>query len=603
MPRFPTLTETQTYREMIETFAGYNHNLRIGDGEWQTTFNLTNDDYPVLSERKKRGLVHTMQNPQGLIAKDSLAYIDDGVLYYNGYDMSSYLPGVSISDGEKTMVSMGAYLCIFPDGIYLNTEDFEDAGLMSNVVTLDAASTNITFTLSKVDGSAIEITYTQSEEPEEPENGAYWLDTSDPDQHTLKIYAASTAMWTPVPTVYTRIDADGIGAGFEKHDGIRLSGLEASEYYDGEAWKPAEENDQKQIDALNASLPIYDVGGTYLLVVGIIDRKIRQTAGSVTVSRKVPDMDFVTECGNRLWGCKYGVVGGETVNEIYCCVLGDFKNWSRYLGVSTDSWTASQGTDGQWTGAITHLGYPLFFKEGCIHKVYPSASGAHQITVTNCRGVQKGSHKSLRIVNEVLYYKSRSDVCSYDGSLPVSVSYALGNENYHAATAGSYGNKYVISMQDRAGKWHLFVYDTSKSLWMQEDDTEVLFFADKDQELYFIASDKNLYAMNGTAGTLEEDFHWRAETGIFGFAYPDKKYLSRFNFRMSLDKGASMNMYMQYDSDGIWHFMGHMEGIDLRTFTLPVRPRRCDHLRIAIDGKGSFKLYSIARILEMGSDM
>ena len=63
-----------------------------------------------------------------------------------------------------------------------------------------------------------------------------------------------------------------------------------------------------------------------------------------------------------------------------------------------------------------------------------------------------------------------------------------------------------------------------------------------------------------------------------------------------------MDFYMQYDSDGIWRFMGHMEGIDLRTFTLPIRPRRCDHLRMAIDGTGEFKLYSIARILEVGSD-
>ena len=118
---------------------------------------------------------------------------------------------------------------------------------------------------------------------------------------------------------------------------------------------------------------------------------------------------------------------------------------------------------------------------------------------------------------------------------------------------------------------------------------------------YFI-TDNKMYAMNGTAGTIEDDFHWRAETGTFGFSYPDHKYLSRFNFRMQLAKGASMDFYMQYDSDGIWRFMGHMEGIDLRTFTLPIRPRRCDHLRMAIDGTGEFKLYSIARILEVGSD-
>jgi len=86
-------------------------------------------------------------------------------------------------------------------------------------------------------------------------------------------------------------------------------------------------------------------------------------------------MDFITESGNRLWGCKYGVADGETVNEIYCCKLGDFKNWECYQGVSTDSWRASCGTDGKWTGAATLADSPIFFKEDCFHRVYPSATG------------------------------------------------------------------------------------------------------------------------------------------------------------------------------------------------------------------------------------
>ena len=53
-----------------------------------------------------------------------------------------------------------------------------------------------------------------------------------------------------------------------------------------------------------------------------------------------------------------------------------------------------------------------------------------------CRGVQKGSEKSLRVVNETLYYKSRSDVCAYQGGFPTGVSAALGDVRYHGAVAG-----------------------------------------------------------------------------------------------------------------------------------------------------------------------
>ena len=39
-----------------------------------------------------------------------------------------------------------------------------------------------------------------------------------------------------------------------------------------------------------------------------------------------------------------------------------------------------------------------------------------------------------------------------------------------------------------------------------------------------------------------------------------------------------------------------------RTFLIPIIPRRCDHMRIRLEGSGEFRLYSIARIIERGSD-
>ena len=51
-------------------------------------------------------------------------------------------------------------------------------------------------------------------------------------------------------------------------------------------------------------------------------------------------------------------------------MLGDFRNWQCFMGLSTDSYYGNLGTDGKFTGAITHMGYPLFFKENCLHKVY-----------------------------------------------------------------------------------------------------------------------------------------------------------------------------------------------------------------------------------------
>ena len=34
-----------------------------------------------------------------------------------------------------------------------------------------------------------------------------------------------------------------------------------------------------------------------------------------------------------------------------------------------------------------------------------------------------------------------------------------------------------------------------------------------------------------------------------------------------------------------------------------IRPRRCDHMRIRLEGKGMFRLFSAAKIISFGSDM
>ena len=118
--------------------------------------------------------------------------------------------------------------------------------------------------------------------------------------------------------------------------------------------------------------------------------------------------------------------------------------------MATDSWRASCGTDGKWTGAATLADSPVFFKEDCFHRVYPSASGAHQVVVQKCAGVQKGSSKSLVVVDDRLYYKSRMGVCVYDGSLPQEIGGCFGTVLYANAAAGGVRGKYFISMEDGA---------------------------------------------------------------------------------------------------------------------------------------------------------
>ena len=589
---YPIVKETKTYNLMTTEFGGYNHSLKPREGEFFDTENITTDYYPIASGRKKRGIVRRLNSPSGMTAKDSLIYADGADLYYNGKKVDGLVLSTEKEKCPKKFVSMGAYLCIFPVNLYLNTADMTDFGSMEMSWEAEE-STSVKYSICKGDGAEYGKTTVADEAPKDAENGDLWIDSST-DTHILKQYSKNMNMWVEIATVYVKIEAKGIGQRIEKGDGIRISGCK----YSGE-----NEYIKKQIEALNSTFTVKERGDNHIVVTGLLDETYTQNGG-VNVTRKVPKMDYVTECQNRLWGCYYGLEDGKTVNEIFCCKLGDFKNWEVYSGISTDSFKASCGTDGVWTGAVTYLGYPLFFKENYVHKVYISSGGAHQIVSMAIDGVQKGSDTSFAIVNDYLFYKSKTGINSFDGTQAVNISSDLGNEQYCDAVGGRLGEKYYVSMKDINEKWHLFVYDVKRGLWIREDNTMALYFADIDNELYYIDGDSNeLKTINGTEGKEEDKFPWKIVFGDIGYEYFQKKYLSRFNIRMSLEEDGWAEIYTEYDSNGIWEKRGTINGTGIsRTFTLPIIPRRCDHIRIKIEGSGEFKLYSISKILEIGSD-
>lgn len=574
--KYPTLPVRPSTREMVDVFRGYNHNLRIGDGEFYDMENLSSAMYPVMSPRSGRKTYAEPGSAQGLIAKDSLCYVDGAYFVMNEYRVDIGL-STKEEDCPKMLVSMGAYVIILPDKKYINTLDLTDYGDIEATYT----GGNVTFELCNISGEAYAAPVVSDTEPANPTNMSLWIDTSV-KPHVLKQYSTSSAVWVTVPTTYIKIRATGIGAAFEQYDGVTVSGVK------NEALKD-----------LNASMTVWAKDNDYIVVTGILDAATTQTE-PITVERKMPNMDFVTEAGNRLWGCRYGVAAnGAVVNEIYACKLGDFKNWNSFMGVSTDSWVASVGTDGQFTGAVTHLGYPVFFKETCLHKVYISSAGAHQIQDTACRGVQKGCHRSLAIVNEVLYYKARSAVCAYDGSLPVEISAALGEVHYSEAVAGGHGNLYYISMKD-ADDYHLFCYDTAKNMWFRENRTRADAFCSCRGEMYYIDhADGHIKTVSGG----DEPVHWMAETGLIGITLPDQKYVSRLLLRAAMEVGATARVYGQYDSCGVWEQLCALTGSSLRSFQVPIRPKRCDHMRLRIEGEGDIKLYSITKTIEQGSDI
>ena len=615
MRSMPQLQQAAQSVLMTSQFYGYNHRPIIADGEMFDMQNMSGNMFPLLSQRPKRGITSYDVDGQasvpltGIHGRDQLVFIRGTDVYYNFVQVSGISVSTSSSMLPKKIVSMGAYVCIWPDKVYFNTADMSDYGSMERLWS--AASSGVSLIMCRNDGTDYDITGIDRGDspPSEPYNGQLWLDESGVED-VLRQYMYTADEWMQIMSTFIKIQATGIGAGLKEYDIVNISGLEL-----GGAEPDAKV--YKQIQDLNGDMIVYGCGDDYIIVSGLLSVAVDGedlTADTVHADQTIPALDYVVESNNRLWGCKYGMVNGEVVNEIHASALGSFKEWHRVINNSQDSYNAPVGTDGPFTGACTQRGYPVFFKENCIHRVSGTMPTNYQIQTTFCRGVQEGSWRSIQVVAENIYYKSRDGVMVYDGNMPQPVGEQLGDVLYSDARAGVLEDKYYISMKDRENNYTLFVYDTKYGQWWKEDNTQALGFGTVEDDLFFIDEVNNtLVSVRGFVGEPEGALDWYAVFDLYGVnykqtsAYDDprrvrnEKYVSLFKIRMEMEADAWVKLYMQYNG-GEWELKGEKSGTNLKTFVLPVIPKRCDHVRFKLEGSGGATIYNISRIMEVGGD-
>ena len=135
-------------RVTVSKFGGYDARRRAPLGSFARMENLTGDGYPTLSVREKRKTIAALDKPNGLAAKESLIWVDGRTLYSNGLAID-----LALTDGEKQLVSMGAYLLIWPDKKYVNTQNLSDRGSLENAIQTTGA---VTYALCRADGTEYE---------------------------------------------------------------------------------------------------------------------------------------------------------------------------------------------------------------------------------------------------------------------------------------------------------------------------------------------------------------------------------------------------------------------------------------------------------------
>lgn len=326
---------------------------------------------------------------------------------------------------------------------------------------------------------------------------------------------------------------------------------------------------------------------------------------TLKIERHIPDFDFMMVSKNRLWGCQKGS------DDIYASVLGDPFNFYRSGTGETDSWyMEGSGVHGDYTGCIEYLGYPHFFKENHIFKIYgdrPTNFTLYDIAAT---GVKAGSEDSLAIAGNVLFYHARIGIMAYTGGSPSLISQSLGNYEFKNAIGGSDDIKYYVFMESAEGEKQLFVYDVSRGLWHVENVGNINSFCRLFNHTWAFF-DGNLVAIhivdaapkNSTEETAEVP--WMAEFAPFTEGNPNVKGVNKIQVRCRHE--GPLRIYLQFD-DGPWEerysFTPPTEvPLDQQhTKLIPIIPRRTDNFRLKLEGEGKVKIYSLAIQYNVGSE-
>lgn len=636
MPYFPTVPIAPVTAQRTATFRGVRRHDRIREGEWAQAENLTSAHAPMLAVRAPRSHVSDCGGTVLALAPGEAPAVlfraendpDTVILQYAG-GTERFACGADRDPGG--VMRMGALLVLPGLGFTVNTATGERGDMRADFVPQDVDITDglrnayvLKLCPCDAEGSELrvfELTTAAKGQRYEDDPVHYSVEPGEcyavGSERLLRRYLPGQGEeWQTMPHL-VRVEAAGIGAsGLRRGDWIDITGLPVE-------WTEGVYVDDTRHDAIDPMLghnrsgrfdddpnglrEIALVGEDFIVLKDVFyTRRVTAAYSAVQdarIGRELPELDFVVEARNRLWGCRYGTADGKLVNELYASALGDPTAWRRFNGLSTASWTASVGSEGAFTGAGVLDGCPVFFKENCVHRVYPSAIGAHRVTEQRLQGVAPGCHSSVVPFEGGLSYVSHAGVVRWSGGSAVLLSDALGALSPVRAAAGAWGRRLWLSLTETGGET-LWVYDAEHETWFSESalpgGLPTCFLAGG-AHLYAAAGGQ-LWDLLGSAGETEQTVRYACTSGLIGYTVTEQKYVSRFVLRLLLPLGSRMDVWLEYDSDGVWRHAGHLRGQGTGSFLLPVRPRRCDHFRLRLTGEGDMRLYSIVKHIAKGSD-
>ena len=564
--------------ERIIEFKGLNRKSVINEGEMRDMKNLTADNYPVLSPRKQKlGVI-------AIVDADPDDPDDHGVAFFYDGVRVTQVTGLT---SDSRAVAINNKMCFFPQK---TSVDITQSGVQTS-------------TYKSLD---VDITLTSD------------LAVTNP---------------TSAPSI-----SIATGSGLKYDDAITISG-KLNYTPSGGSATTMDINISCLVEGVDEGTPndtIYLPMNTFIEMIGVGASNVSIKSAS-TIKRNVPDLDYVVEWNNRLWGCN------STDNIIYASKLGDPTNWQYYQGTSLDSYYAQQGTDEAWTGIAEYSGHLLFFKPNSMTRVYGTNPSNFQITNTKTYGVEEASSGSILTINDTVFYKSELGIMAYQGGVPFCISDKI-NRTFHKVVAGTEGTKYyascIVDDLDGGKEGQLMVFDIARGMWHKEDDLRFTSCCKVGDKIYYTtASAEILYCgtnvycdtdllvtsdlVEGSAGIINpnkllkthaeaividpvnppenyEDMEWMAEFGPFDEYVEEHKIYSKLALRLKANGVSSAKVYISIN-EGPWEQVEDYVSVSTKGDFIPIIPRRCDRYSVKIEGKGNVEMKSLTRRVRQGT--
>lgn len=584
----PVIKRKNMYKRSTLSFGGINLTQNYSSGELRNCTGISHNAFPSITQRDKSEMVFECLSPTAAIFENIECVATDDGLYYDRKKVGA------LSSGRKMLASLGKKIIVFPDKVCYDTESGELSDLSGRCTTY---GNTVTFTNNSIsvgnelfvekmegdftlfhDGVGL-ITYESVKVEEgnvilegfalkkisEITTGTLLGEKCNDNQYRIVqniSYSADSGVYEVANDLITVTNVlEDVFATLSEGDVVEISGCDTL----------PQNNISSKIISKN--------GNTLIFADGTFSEGTEEC--EIFIQRKIPDFNCICSYENRLWGCEG--------NTVYASALGDASNFFVYNNLSTDSYTVSSNSAGDFTACISYGNSCLFFKENSCYKLYGNRPSNFQLSESFGGGIRREDARSLVNAGGKVFFKGNGGVYAFYGGIPQCISDKLGNLTMENCVAGSEGKLYYLSADTENGREE-FVWDIEKSLWSKSGVTDTLGYVSHGGHMYRLKND----GIERICREADKEAQWSMTLCPFDEGYYKTKNYTRLYIRAQLFEGAYIRTEIKRDNEP-WEIVDTSYGEEKKYLNIPCVVKSCHEVQLRLSGKGKSIIEAIVR--------